>query len=187
MLSNTQRNYPIHLKFGRVSNYGMKMSNLVKNNKLMLPSLIIHVYCQTRGIYPIYLKFSNYGFSDICALSTLVPSRNLCPPDICVLPDICAYRHFCPPTLVPTDTFAHRHFCPPTLLPTDTFAHRHFCPPTTFAHRHLLPTDICSRNICAHCIIFFCDQLIILSFVYPLSVVFALCKKTVFISKNRSI
>ena len=145
--------------------------------------------------------------TDTCAHRHLCPpTLHLCPPTL-VPTDTCAHRHFCPPTLLPTDTFAHRHFCPPTLLPTDTFAHRHFCPPTLFAHRHfcpptlvahrhahrhfcpptLLPTDTCSRNICAHCIIFFCGQLIILPFVYPLTVVFALCKKTVFIFKNRSI
>ena len=133
---------------------------------------------------------------EICVHPTFVSTRHLCPPTF--LPtDTCAHRHLCPPTLVPTDTFAHRHFCPLILLPTDTFAHRHFCPPTllpndTFAQRHfcpttLLPTDTCSHNICAHCIIFFCGQLIILPFVYPLTVVFALCKKTVFIFKNRSI
>ena len=132
-----------------------------------------------------FVPFRHLYRVEIFNHQTFVPTaifahQHLCPPTL-VPTDTCAHRHLCPPTLVPTDTCAHRHLCPPTLLPTDTFAHRHFCPPT------LLPTDTCSRNICAHCIIFFCDQLIILPFVYPLSVVFALCKKTVFIFKNRSI
>ena len=153
------------------------MSNLVKNNKLTLPSLIIHVYCQThQGFIQFtwnlvimgsltFVPFRHLYRVEICVHPTFVSTRHLClhrhcahrhlcPPTL-VPTDTCAHRHLCPPTLVPTDTCAHRHFCPPTLLPTDTFAHRHFCPPTllptdTFAHRHFCPPTLSPTDTFAH-------------------------------------
>ena len=152
------------------------MWNLFENNKLMLSSLIIDVCCQThKGIIQLAWDFAELVI--MCSL-TFAPCRHLCWPDLCAHPtfvpsDICAQRHLCLPTFVPIAICAHRHLCPPPFVPTAICAHRHLCLLTLVA-----------SDTCAHCIISFCD-LIILPFVYLLFVVFAVCKKVVFISFSK--
>ena len=108
---------------------------------LQYPFSVFHTL--TRDRVKIRVYFGDATFvpatfvpADICALSTLVPTRHLCPPDTCT------QRHLYTATLVTSDSCAYRHLCLPTLVPTDICAHRHL------RLRHLCLRHLCLRHLC---------------------------------------